>query len=76
MGSAEPLGYHLRGEGLGAQAGKLGPELDDKRLVEAERLEQLKLHRQRGQAEEGLVGREELARMRLEHHRARALARG
>ena len=70
MGGAEPLGDDLRGEGLGAQAGKLGPELDDECLVEPERLEQLKLHRQRGQAEEGLVGREELARMRLEHHGA------
>ncbi len=45
MGGAEPLGDDLRGEGLGAQAGKLGPELDDERLVEGERLEQLELHR-------------------------------
>ena len=36
--------------------------------------EKLKLHRQRRQAKEGLVGREELARMRLEHHGAGALA--
>ena len=54
--------------------GELRLEIDDEGLVEPERREQLELHRQRRQAEEGLVRREELTRMRLEHHGARALA--
>ncbi len=74
MGRAEPLRDHVRGEGFGAQARQLGSEIDDEGLVEPEGGEKLKLHRQRRQAKEGLVRREELAGMRLEHHGARALA--
>ena len=74
VGRAEPLRDHVRGEGFGAQARQLWPEIDDEGLVEPEGCEKLKLHRQRRQAKEGLVRRKELARMRLEHHGARALA--
>ena len=74
MGGAEPLRHHFGGEGLGAQRRQLPVEGDDEGLVEAERSEQLELERQRRQAEERLIGREEVARMRLEHDGARAPA--
>ena len=74
MARAEALGHDLGGEGLGAQRSQRLVEGNDEGLVEAERLEQLELQRQRRQPEERRVGREELARMRLEHHRARTAA--
>ena len=72
MARAEPLRHHLGGEVLSAQGGKLAVKGDDESLVEAESLKQLELQRQRRQAEEGGLGREELSRMRLEHHRTGA----
>ncbi len=74
MAGAEPLGHDLGGEGLGAQRGQRLVEGNDEGLIEAERLQQLELQRQRRQPEEGRVRREELARMRLEHDRTRAAA--
>ena len=74
VAGAEALGHDFGGEGLGAQRGQRLVEGNDEGLIEAERLQQLELQRQRRQPEEGRVRREELARMRLEHHRARAAA--
>ena len=70
MARAEPLGHDLGGEGLGAQRGQRLVEGNDEGLIEAESLQQLELQGQRRQPEERRVRREELARMRLEHHRA------
>ena len=69
---AEPFRHHLGREGFRAQRGKLGVEGDDESLVEAERLQQFELHRERRQPEERSFGGEEFAGMRLEHYGARA----
>src|SRR5262249_10479213 len=75
MRRAKSFTDHVGGERLGAQAGGLMGEIEDEGLVEFERFQQLELQRQRSQANERLVWGKELPRVRLEHHRARVLAR-
>ncbi len=74
MGGAKAAHDHLACERLSAEPRKRGLEWDDESLVETQRRKQLELHRQRREAEEGLLRREELARMRLEQYGAGAPA--
>ena len=68
MSDAEPRYEHALDEGLRGNGRQLGVERLDERHVEPEFLEQHQLSRQRRQSKLLLMGLEEFAGVRLEHH--------